>query len=38
VVPHHQDPVIRVWAEAGTEADALALATEFESLVVELKG
>jgi mannose-1-phosphate guanylyltransferase / phosphomannomutase len=38
VVPHPQDPVIRVWAEAGTEGEAEALATEFADLVVELKG
>jgi mannose-1-phosphate guanylyltransferase/phosphomannomutase len=38
VVPHQQEPVIRVWAEAGTEEEAHALATEFADLVFELKG
>ena len=38
VVPHPQDPVIRVWAEAATEPEAVALAGEFADLVEELKG
>jgi mannose-1-phosphate guanylyltransferase/phosphomannomutase len=38
VVPHPQDPVIRIWAEAGSPEEARALADEFASLVEELKG
>jgi mannose-1-phosphate guanylyltransferase/phosphomannomutase len=38
VVPHPQEPVVRVWAEAGTPESARDLAAEFASLVEELKG
>ena len=38
VVPHPQEPVIRVWAEAATEPEALALAAEFADMVEDLKG
>jgi mannose-1-phosphate guanylyltransferase/phosphomannomutase len=37
VAPHPQDPVVRVWAEAGTEEEAAALADEFAALVEELR-
>jgi phosphomannomutase len=37
-VPHPQEPVIRVWAEAASEAAALGLVTEYADLVEELKG
>jgi len=37
VVPHPQDPVVRVWAEAGSEPEADALADEFAALVEEAK-
>jgi mannose-1-phosphate guanylyltransferase/phosphomannomutase len=37
VVPHPQEPVVRVWAEAGSSDAAKALAAEFVSLVEELK-
>jgi mannose-1-phosphate guanylyltransferase/phosphomannomutase len=37
VVPHPQEPLVRVWAEAGTAETAEALASEFASLVEELK-
>ena len=38
VVPHPQEPLIRVWAEAGSAEEAARLAEEFASLVEELKG
>ncbi|HEX9890702.1 MAG TPA: sugar phosphate nucleotidyltransferase [Actinomycetota bacterium] len=38
VVPHPQEPVVRVWAEAGDGARAEALADEFAALVEELRG
>jgi mannose-1-phosphate guanylyltransferase/phosphomannomutase len=37
VVPHPQEPLVRVWAEAGSEESAEALAAEFVSMVEELK-
>jgi mannose-1-phosphate guanylyltransferase/phosphomannomutase len=37
VLPHPQEPVVRVWAEAGSPEAADALAAEFASLVEELK-
>ncbi len=37
VAPHPQEPVVRVWAEAGTEDEAAALADEFAALVEELR-
>jgi mannose-1-phosphate guanylyltransferase/phosphomannomutase len=37
VVPHPQEPLVRVWAEAGSAESAEALATEFATLVEELK-
>ncbi len=37
VVPHPQDPVVRLWAEAGSEREADALADEFAALVEEAK-
>ncbi|MFN2544530.1 MAG: sugar phosphate nucleotidyltransferase [Actinomycetota bacterium] len=38
VVPHPQEPVLRVWAESGTHQEAEALVSEFAALVEELKG
>ena len=37
VVPHPQEPLVRIWAEADTPAAATALASEFAALVEELK-
>jgi mannose-1-phosphate guanylyltransferase/phosphomannomutase len=37
VIPHPQEPLVRVWAEAGSAESAEALASEFASLVEELK-
>ena len=37
VAPHPQEPIVRVWAEAGTDEEAEALAGEFVALVEELK-
>jgi mannose-1-phosphate guanylyltransferase/phosphomannomutase len=37
VVPHPQDPVVRVWAESDTPEAAAALAAEFASLVEEMR-
>ena len=37
VVPHPQEPLVRVWAEAGDQGSAEALAGEFAALVEELK-
>jgi mannose-1-phosphate guanylyltransferase/phosphomannomutase len=37
VVPHAQDPVIRVWAEAGSDEGASALAQEIGAMVEELR-
>jgi mannose-1-phosphate guanylyltransferase/phosphomannomutase len=37
IAPHPQDPVVRVWAEAGTEGEAEALVDEFAAIVEELK-
>jgi mannose-1-phosphate guanylyltransferase/phosphomannomutase len=38
VVPHPQEPVVRVYAEAGDRASAESLAAEFAALVEELRG
>ncbi len=38
VVPHPQEPLVRVFAEAGDAATAESLADEFTGLVEELKG
>ncbi|MGH2682423.1 MAG: sugar phosphate nucleotidyltransferase, partial [Actinomycetota bacterium] len=38
VVPHPQEPLVRVWAEAGDPAAAESLAAEFAALVEELRG
>ena len=38
VVPHPQEPVVRVWAEAGDAAAAQSLVIEFARLVEELRG
>jgi len=38
VVPHPQEPLVRVWAEAGDRAGAESLAAEFAALVEELRG
>jgi mannose-1-phosphate guanylyltransferase/phosphomannomutase len=38
VVPHPQEPLVRVWAEAGDRAAAESLAAEFATLVEELRG
>jgi mannose-1-phosphate guanylyltransferase / phosphomannomutase len=37
VVPHPQEPVVRVWAEAGDRDAAQSLVTEFAELVEELR-
>jgi mannose-1-phosphate guanylyltransferase/phosphomannomutase len=37
VIPHPQEPLVRVWAEAGSPESADALASEFAGLVEELK-
>jgi mannose-1-phosphate guanylyltransferase / phosphomannomutase len=37
VIPHPQEPVVRVWAEADGEDEARALAAEFAGLVEELR-
>ena len=37
VVPHAEEPLVRVWAEAGSAADADALAEEFATMVSEAK-
>lgn len=37
ILPHPQEPVVRVWAEAGSVEAAEALADEFAALVQELK-
>jgi mannose-1-phosphate guanylyltransferase/phosphomannomutase len=38
VVPHPQEPLVRVWAEAGSDHDAEAMSAEFGALVEALKG
>jgi mannose-1-phosphate guanylyltransferase/phosphomannomutase len=38
VTPHPQEPVIRVWAEAGSQEEAGSLAQEYAALIEELKG
>jgi mannose-1-phosphate guanylyltransferase/phosphomannomutase len=37
VIPHPQEPLVRVWAEAGSAESAAAMASEFASLVEELR-
>jgi mannose-1-phosphate guanylyltransferase/phosphomannomutase len=37
VVPHPQEPVVRIWAEAGAPSAAEELAAEFVSLVEQLR-
>jgi mannose-1-phosphate guanylyltransferase/phosphomannomutase len=37
VIPHPQEPLVRVWAEAGSPESADALAAEFAGLVEELR-
>jgi mannose-1-phosphate guanylyltransferase / phosphomannomutase len=37
VVPHPQEPLVRVWAESGSAESASALAEEFAALVEELR-
>ena len=37
VVPHPQEPVVRVWAEAADDESASGLAAEFAGLVEELR-
>jgi mannose-1-phosphate guanylyltransferase / phosphomannomutase len=37
VVPHPQEPLVRVWAEGGSQDAAAALADEFAALVEELR-
>jgi mannose-1-phosphate guanylyltransferase/phosphomannomutase len=37
VVPHPQEPLVRVWAESGDPDSAAALAAEFAALVEELR-
>ena len=38
VLPHPQEPLVRVWAEAGSEEGAATLAAEFASRVEEMRG
>ena len=38
VVPHPEEPLIRVWAEAGSNQEAESLAEEFAAVVEDLKG
>jgi mannose-1-phosphate guanylyltransferase / phosphomannomutase len=38
VVPHPQEPLVRVWAEADEPASARELAREFASMVEQLRG
>src|SRR5205823_3131295 len=38
VVPHPQEPLVRVWAEGSSDERATALAQEFADLVESLKG
>jgi mannose-1-phosphate guanylyltransferase/phosphomannomutase len=38
VVPHPQEPVVRVWAEAGSQEDADRLAAKYADLLEEMKG
>jgi mannose-1-phosphate guanylyltransferase/phosphomannomutase len=38
VVPHAEEPLVRVWAEAGSQAGAEALVDEMAAIVVEAKG
>lgn len=38
VVPHQQEPVVRLWAEAGSQEDADRLATRYADLLEEMKG
>ena len=38
VVPHPQEPLVRVWAEADRPEDARDLAREFAAMVEELRG
>src|SRR6266508_3279024 len=37
VAPHPQEPVVRVWAEAGSSEEAEALAREYSEMVEKLK-
>jgi len=37
VVPHPEEPLVRVWAEAGSEADAESLASESAAFVEEVR-
>lgn len=37
VIPHPQEPVVRVWAEAGSPESADSLVAEFAGLIEELK-
>jgi mannose-1-phosphate guanylyltransferase/phosphomannomutase len=37
VIPHPEEPLVRVWAEGGSAEAAEALAAEFAALVEELK-
>jgi len=37
VAPHPEEPVVRIWAEAGSDEEAEALAREYAALVDELK-
>jgi mannose-1-phosphate guanylyltransferase/phosphomannomutase len=38
VVPHPEEPLIRVWAEAGSSQEAESLADEFAAVVEDLRG
>jgi mannose-1-phosphate guanylyltransferase/phosphomannomutase len=38
IVPHPQEPLVRVWAEAGSQDGADRLATRYAELVEEMKG
>jgi mannose-1-phosphate guanylyltransferase/phosphomannomutase len=38
VIPHPQEPVVRVWAEADGPEGSRSMAAEFVSLIEELRG
>jgi phosphomannomutase len=37
VVPHPEEPLVRVWAEAGTHEEAEAMAAELSAMIEEMK-
>jgi hypothetical protein len=38
VIPHPQEPLVRVWAEAGGAEASEEMAREFGALIEELRG